>query len=195
MAAFVAAAVKREFLVTLSASSRSDPDVQHAADADRCAVSLSCDRGIACAVLASESIHTVIVVTVAFDPRDAEARAAIALSTVEAAAVAPHRVLMIVVRPGDGPVIAALCSTQMRGHVERHTCDDRSRCAASWRRAGSAGGGGAGAGGGVLGGGLPAAGGSPASEFPPEPPHAAASSAARNSEVTRACRDHVFAIA
>jgi len=97
-------------------------------------VSLARDRGGACAILAAEAIHAAVVVAGAFDARDPEACTTVAFRAVEAATIAPHGVLIAVARPGDRPVVAALCCSKMGLGIESHAGDDGARAASCRRR-------------------------------------------------------------
>jgi hypothetical protein len=82
------------------------------------------DARLALATLAAIAVDAAICVTAAFDPRDAETGAPVLFVAAEAAAVAPDRVLVVVVRPGQGPVVAALRLATMRRLVESDASDD-----------------------------------------------------------------------
>jgi hypothetical protein len=62
---------------------------------------------------------------IARDACDSELDAALDTVAAETSTVAPDRVLVVVVRPGERPIVAFSCHPTMRVHVERHAGDDR----------------------------------------------------------------------
>ena len=64
-----------------------------------------------------------MVVPVASNLGDAQADPPIGVSAAKAAAVSPGSVLVTVIGPGDGPVVAAGSSPEVRRAVKRNTLD------------------------------------------------------------------------
>ena len=102
-----------------------EPDIQDSADAYRSAVPFAADAPGAFCVYAAKAVETFVVVVIAADARDSELDAAIEAVAAKTSAVAPDRVLVVVVRPCERPIVTFGCEPAMRVHVERHACDDR----------------------------------------------------------------------
>ena len=80
------------------------------------ALALELDRVFG--VLATPDVVSSIVGPGSFDPGHAEADSASSVSTLESTAIAPSGVLVVVICPGDGPVIAPWCLSIVCGPVE-----------------------------------------------------------------------------
>ena len=76
-------------------------------------------------VYAAKAVEALVVVVIAGHARDSELDAALETVAAKTSTVAPDRVLVVVVRPCERPIVAFSCQPTMRARVERHASDDR----------------------------------------------------------------------
>ncbi len=122
--ALVRGAVKCGLVIAREAGARADPRIEDATDGDD-PVRLSPELGGVFSAEAAPDVVARVARGVAFDPCVSEAHAAVAVRASEAPAVAPRRVLVVVIGPRDCPVVAPGAETLVGREVERHIKDRR----------------------------------------------------------------------